>query len=70
MGRGVSFSGTVLSGLEVPSRCGGEALEVLGLGCSREPVSNLSSFSSVDSILMSFLEQSGWQHFLFMGLTV
>lgn len=71
MGRRVSFSGMVLSGLDGPSRWGGEvALEVLGLGCSGELVADLSSFSSVDSILMIFLEQSWWQHFLFMGLTV
>lgn len=61
----------VLSVLEVPSGWEGEmALEVLGLGCSGELVDNLSLFSSVDSILMIFLQQSMWQHFLFMGLTV
>lgn len=46
------------------------AFEVLGLGCSGELVANLFSFSSEDSLLMSFLEQSSWLHFLFMGVTV
>lgn len=71
LGRRVSFSGTVLSGLEVPSRWGGKvALEVLGLVCSEELVANPSLFSSVDSILMIFLEQSSWEYFLFTGQTV
>lgn len=57
--------------MEVPSRWGGEvALKVLGQDCSGELVANLSSFSSVDSILMIFLEQSSWEHFLFMEPTV
>ena len=61
-----------LPGLEDPSRWGGEtALEVLGLGCSGELLVNLSSSSSVDSILIIFLEQSLWQqHFLFLEMTV
>lgn len=64
-------SRTGLSVSEGPSRWRGEtALEVLGLGCSGEPVLNLSSSSSVDSILMIFLEQLVWQHFLFLGVTV
>lgn len=46
------------------------ALKVLGQDCSGELVANLSSFSSVDSILMIFLEQSSWEHFLFMEPTV
>lgn len=46
-------------------------MEVLGLGCSGELVVNLSSSSSVDSILTIFLEQSLWQqHFLFLDMTV
>lgn len=71
VGRGVSFSRMGLSGLDGPSRWGGEmALEVLGLGCSGELEINLFSSSSVDSILMIFLWQSLWQHFLFMGVIV
>lgn len=71
VGRRVSVSRMEVSGLEVPSRWGGEAaLEVLGLGCSGELVANPSSFPAVDSILMIFLEQSLWLHFLFMAGSV
>lgn len=59
-----------LSGLQGPSRWGGEtALEVLGLGCSGELRASRVSFSSSDSILIAFLGHSVWQDFLFWGVT-
>lgn len=71
LGRKTSLPTMGLSGLEGPSRWGGEtALEVLGLGCSGELRANRISLSSSDSILMAFLEHSVWQDFLFWGVTV
>lgn len=62
---------TGVLGLGDLSRWGGEtALEVLGLGCSGELRANLDSFSSSDSILMTFLGHSVWQDFLFCGVAV
>lgn len=69
--RTTSFPMMGLSGLEGPSKWGGEtALEVLGLGCSGELEVNLASFSSSDSNLMTFLEHWVWQDFLFWGVVV
>ena len=64
-----SFPVVWLSG--VSSGAGGEtALEVLGLGCSGELWANLASFSSSDSVLITFLGHSVWQYFLFCGVAV
>lgn len=67
-----SFPAVWLSGLWDPSRGSGEtSLEVLGLGCSGELRDNLASFSSSDSILITFLRHSVWQDFLlFCGVAV
>jgi len=71
LGRKTSPPKMGLSGLEGPSRWGGEtALEVLGLGCSGELRANRVSLSSSHSILMAFLGHSVWQDFLFWGRTV
>ena len=45
-------------------------MEVLGLGCSGELWANLASFSSSDSVLITFLGHSVWQYFLFCGVAV